>query len=252
MRNCCSRDLVDPAAHVRDFEPIWLDDYLDYLIVPNKDLAPDLGLPHVSASQLLEMVTRLLKDKGGTASSRDIGRYLQGKVVHGRDVLSQVKQRHVGLRAFFQTFSDEFEMFTPEGVEEPEFMVRLAESDADEQRQEARLMTYKGIAAEGEAEADDDAEGDEGGVGGVGGATDAGWAGEVGWADAQRLGVTELRPLLRRLGLSASGRKAELLDRLGAEMEENGLEANLRRSFEAAAAEADEVGEVGEVDEVLA
>ena len=36
MRNCCSRDLVDPAAHVRDFEPIWLDDYLDYLIVPNK------------------------------------------------------------------------------------------------------------------------------------------------------------------------------------------------------------------------
>ena len=142
MRNCCSRDLVDPAAHVRDFEPIWLDDYLDYLIVPNKDLAPDLGLPHVSASQLLEMVTRLLKDKGGTASSRDIGRYLQGKVVHGRDVLSQVKQRHVGLRAFFQTFSDEFEMFTPEGVEEPEFMVRLAESDADEQRQEARLMTY--------------------------------------------------------------------------------------------------------------
>ena len=131
MRNCCSRDLVDPAAHVRDFEPIWLDDYLDYLIVPNKELAPDLGLPHVSASQLLEMVTRLLQDKGGTASSRDIGRYLQGKVVGGRDVLSQVKQRHAGLRAFFQTFSDEFEMFSPEGVEEPEFMVRLADALSD-------------------------------------------------------------------------------------------------------------------------
>ena len=98
--------------------------------MPNKELAPDLGLPHVSASQLLEMVTRLLQEKGGTASSRDIGRYLQGKVVGGRDVLSQVKQRHAGLRAFFQTFSDEFEMFSPEGVEEPEFMVRLAESDA--------------------------------------------------------------------------------------------------------------------------
>ena len=51
-------------------------------------------------------------------------------MVGGRDVLSQVKQRHAGLRAFFQTFSDEFEMFSPEGVEEPEFMVRLAESDA--------------------------------------------------------------------------------------------------------------------------
>ena len=78
---------------MRDFEPIWLDDYLDYLIVPNKDLAPDLGLPHVSASELLEMVTRLLQQRGGTASSRDIGRYLQSQRVHGRDVLSQAEMQ---------------------------------------------------------------------------------------------------------------------------------------------------------------
>ena len=35
MRNCCARDLLDPAAHCRDFDPIWLDDQLDYLIRPN-------------------------------------------------------------------------------------------------------------------------------------------------------------------------------------------------------------------------
>ena len=84
-------------------------------------------------------------------------------------------------------------------------------------------MTYKGIAAEGEGEADGDAEGGgAGGKGGAGEAGEAGWAEAVSWEDAQRLGVTELRPLLRRLGLSASGRKAELLDRLRGEMEERG------------------------------
>ena len=77
MRNCCSRDLLDPGSHVRDFapiwgatptapflphhshrhsgshirtpafvrqvrdfDPIWLDDFLDYLIVPFSSQAP--------------------------------------------------------------------------------------------------------------------------------------------------------------------------------------------------------------------
>jgi len=154
--------------------------------------------------------------------------------------------------------------------------VRLAESDADERRQEARLMTYKGIAAEGEGEADGDAEGGgAGGKGGAGEAGEAGWAEAVSWEDAQRLGVTELRPLLRRLGLSASGRKAELLDRLRGEMEERGrlggeaegrlgaeegeegaAAVGLEESFfgEPAAGEAaaEEDGEAGEEGEVVA
>ncbi len=207
MRNCCSRDLVDPSAHVRDFEPIWLDDYLDYLIVPNQKLAPDLGLPHVSASELLDMVTGFLEGRGGTASSRDIGRFLQAQRVNGRDVLSQVKQRHAGLRAFFQTFSDEFEMYTPEGMEDPEFMVRLAESDADDEKQEARLMSYKGIRAEGEAAEEEEADGAADGM-------VAGSAASARWREAQRLSLVDLRPLLRQEGLPVTGRKAELLERL--------------------------------------
>ena len=51
MRNCCSRDLLDPGSHVRDFDPIWLDDYLDYLVVPNANAAP--GASPVKASELL-------------------------------------------------------------------------------------------------------------------------------------------------------------------------------------------------------
>eukprot|EP00966_Prymnesium_polylepis_P261136 6031926-Prymnesium_polylepis.1 len=34
MRNGCSRDLIVPSSHVRDFDPIWLDDALDEFILP--------------------------------------------------------------------------------------------------------------------------------------------------------------------------------------------------------------------------
>ena len=52
MRNCCSRDLLVPSTHCRDFDPIWLDDHLEYLIRPNANtLAPDA--PLLTGSELL-------------------------------------------------------------------------------------------------------------------------------------------------------------------------------------------------------
>ena len=45
MRNCCSRDLLDPNAHVRDFEPIWLPPTLrptpTHAMTPTPTLTPD-------------------------------------------------------------------------------------------------------------------------------------------------------------------------------------------------------------------
>ena len=67
MRNCCSREMLDPSAHVRDFDPIWLDDSLDYLIVPSANLAP--GVPAVAATELLTLIKAFLSEQGGTASS---------------------------------------------------------------------------------------------------------------------------------------------------------------------------------------
>ena len=92
MRNCCSRDLVEPGNHVRDFEPIWLDDHLNELLVPSANLepaaAPSQGAA-LSGAQLMRLVTAYLRKRGGggaadgggggvAVSSRDIGRHLQG------------------------------------------------------------------------------------------------------------------------------------------------------------------------------
>ena len=56
-----------------------------------------------------------LIDQGAIAgiapvSSRDMGRHLQGCMVNGRDALSQLKQRHAGLRHFFTSFPDVFQI----------------------------------------------------------------------------------------------------------------------------------------------
>ena len=58
MRNCCSRDLVVPSSHVRDFNPIWLDDALEDLVLPNLRSSSDASL---SATQLTEMVVSYLR-----------------------------------------------------------------------------------------------------------------------------------------------------------------------------------------------
>ena len=44
---------------------------------------------------------------GGAASSRDIGRFLQSQTINGSslDALTLLKQRHAGLRAFFQVIN---------------------------------------------------------------------------------------------------------------------------------------------------
>ena len=64
--------------------------------------------------------------------------------VNGRDVLSQLKQRHNGVRAFFQAFPDRFEMDVDESTERGEFFVRLP-ADFEQQKEEEQLMNVKQI-----------------------------------------------------------------------------------------------------------
>jgi hypothetical protein len=37
MRNSCNRDLVNPDFHIKDFDIIWIDDYLDEIVQPKAD-----------------------------------------------------------------------------------------------------------------------------------------------------------------------------------------------------------------------
>lgn len=41
MRNSCNQDLVDPNAQIRDFDIIWLDDYVTDLYLPRTDAEGD-------------------------------------------------------------------------------------------------------------------------------------------------------------------------------------------------------------------
>lgn len=44
MRNGCNGDLVRIENRIRDFDMIWLDDYLDELIVPKRNAQDKLGM----------------------------------------------------------------------------------------------------------------------------------------------------------------------------------------------------------------
>ena len=224
MRNCCSRDLIDPAAHVRDFDPIWMDDHLGYLIQPDPGaLAPD-AQPRI-ASQLLKLCIEFLRDQGGCASSRDIGRHLQSCVVDGRDALSQLKEQSRGLRSFFSTFPESFEMSKADEDASPrngavgEFFVTLLEgADRETDTQEELLIDAKiGGAADrrlaapdGGDEEEEERYGDEDEVGG-GERAGSLSGGRTEWGART---VSELRAELRQRGLSTLGRKADLIERL--------------------------------------
>lgn len=47
MRNGCNGDLIRIENRIRDFEMIWLDDYLDELIVPKHDPQDKQGTAYV-------------------------------------------------------------------------------------------------------------------------------------------------------------------------------------------------------------
>ena len=76
-----------------------------YLIRPNP--GSEYSDVVIQTSELLTMITSFLKEQPEGAqpvSSRDIGRFLQGQVMDGRDALTQLKQQHNGLRSFFYEF----------------------------------------------------------------------------------------------------------------------------------------------------
>jgi hypothetical protein len=37
VRSSCNKDLIKPESRVRDFDVIWLDDYVDDLLIPRRD-----------------------------------------------------------------------------------------------------------------------------------------------------------------------------------------------------------------------
>lgn len=109
MKTGCNRALYE-SAHVKDFDVVWIDDYLDELIVPlpsdevgkKIESVYDRGL--LSAFTISKVIIDFItKSPNGVVSSRDIGRYLKSIVItDGTNLLDDLKLGQGGLRRFLQ------------------------------------------------------------------------------------------------------------------------------------------------------
>lgn len=99
MRTGCNRALYE-TPNVKDYDVIWIDDFLDQLIVPRED-APDADPNAVSVFTLSKVIYDFIKESGlPRVSSRDIGRYLKQIKLANWSLLDEMKQSYGGLYQF--------------------------------------------------------------------------------------------------------------------------------------------------------
>ena len=164
MKRGCNRALLDTPG-LRDFDVLWLEDYLDQLVVPknlvsggsndgsggsgsnrnnnsNDEAAP---VPKVSLFTLYKVIHDFIREsEHQRVSSRDLGRYLKFLSIAPGDTLLDEIKLHSGLHAFL-TSSGQFAIETddfPEDETDHSYWVSLAK-DADAQLlQEARRSKF--------------------------------------------------------------------------------------------------------------
>jgi len=106
MRAGCNRALYE-TPNVKDYDVIWIDDYLDQLIVPRTN-TPNKS--PISTFTISKVIYDFIKQSGlPKVSSRDIGRYLKQIEVGGTSLLEELKQFYGGLFQFL-TVSGCFEV----------------------------------------------------------------------------------------------------------------------------------------------
>jgi uncharacterized LabA/DUF88 family protein len=100
MRRGCNRALFE-SPNVKDYNVIWIEDYLDELIKrkPANDIRKQN--PHLSSFTLMKILNDFISKSGvSRVNSRDIGRYLKPILVGDRSVSDEVKQSYGGLYQF--------------------------------------------------------------------------------------------------------------------------------------------------------
>lgn len=185
MRNSCNRDLCVNNNHIRDFDVVWIDDYLDELIVSKNPLNNSESKD--ASDELVTILSSILTEKGvnNQLSSRDIGRALQGYTINdgttgtgSTNALVMLKECFHSLRSFLESHTNLFEVQIDE--DNPEFMVRLIktslvdEDDIDDDDEEDNVVVV---------EEEDDEE-----------------------SDYELMTVVGLKAELKRRGVSASGK----------------------------------------------
>jgi uncharacterized LabA/DUF88 family protein len=107
LHNSCNSDLIRPDAHVRDFDPIWIDNYLDELIVPRSVKKHSDPKEFVLMSAIRQYIDS--KDDF-MASSRDLGRVLKDVIISSSgnpmNALEYVKTKYFSLWKYFSLYED--------------------------------------------------------------------------------------------------------------------------------------------------
>mmetsp|Transcript_33876 Transcript_33876/g.82134 ORF Transcript_33876/g.82134 Transcript_33876/m.82134 type:complete len:627 (+) Transcript_33876:64-1944(+) len=125
-RTACNRVLRE-NSNIKDYDVVFLDDYLDELLIPMQRGEVCKGNPSLSRFTLLKIISDFVRASGlKTVNSRDIGRYMKSLSLGSRNLLDEVKEIYGGLYQFLVVS----EIFTVEPWERKEFLVSV-ENNAD-------------------------------------------------------------------------------------------------------------------------
>ena len=115
MRRGCNQALYD-TPHVKDFDVVWIDDLLDELIVPLKNVDKNVQRVRqrgpLSSFTFTEVILDFIsKSPNGKVSSRDMGRYLKRlKLPDSTSLLDDIKLGEGGLLRFCTKMSSIFKI----------------------------------------------------------------------------------------------------------------------------------------------
>ena len=128
MRNSCNLHLIRPEEHARDFTPLWIDDFIDDIVVPKVSIDNENDL------ELIEIVKQFLVESS-LKTSRELGRYLSRtrmKSYEGRSLtaLEYVREAHGNVSGFFSRHGTIFKIDYIEGS--IEFTLDLIGDDDDD------------------------------------------------------------------------------------------------------------------------
>lgn len=157
MRTGCNRALYE-SPHIKDFNVVWIDDFLDDLLVPLPpdeinsvvESVHDRGL--LSAFTITKVIYDFIHNSPfDKVSSRDIGRYLKGMEINdGTTLLDDVKLGQGGLRRFLQDrMSNVFDVIDKTSLErmnrdsnDKSYWISIKSGATDILLMEAKMATF--------------------------------------------------------------------------------------------------------------
>lgn len=137
-RTACNRVLRE-NSNIKDYDVVFLDDYLDDLLIPMKSNEAFKVKPTLSRFTMLKIICDFVRASGVTKiNSRDIGRYLKSLTVGSRNLLDELKETYGGLYQFLIVS----EIFLVEPYESKQFLVSVKDTADFVMRQEIERTQF--------------------------------------------------------------------------------------------------------------